>query len=227
MQFTWDCRCLRWIHIKICYILIHCTSNQDTILVEQTTKCLSHNTYSCLLANPHYLMDRLKGKKNEPPTVLKTKNITGFQKFLLRPFPEALLMKHKPDCYNLQSSSKGFTQFLHQDQWGSYDDWWKVLLEVTWTRSNSLFLQFYNSPNPASTTRHAIELLHFQPRLYSSLIPCSHATLACSSLLVSSGWEILRGIGLGTGLKSSSGMHPSLRYGFGGSAGGGSCWWRW
>lgn len=146
---------------------------------------------------------------------------------LLGSSPEALLMKHKPDCYNLHcnpESSSRCTQFLHQVQRGSYDDWKNLVGgKVNQVTSNSLIQLFRNSTNPASAVRHATGLPHYRPRLYSSLIPCSHATLACSSLLVSSGWEILRGIGLGTGLKSSSGMQPSLRYGLGGSAGGGSC----
>lgn len=62
--------------------------------------------------------------------------------------------------------------------------------------------------------------LRHQLRSHSSLMPCSQATLACSSLVAAiMGCEILRGIGRGAGgggadwacRGSSSGMHPSLR----------------
>lgn len=56
---------------------------------------------------------------------------------------------------------------------------------------------------------------------YSSPMPCSHATLACSSLVAAiMGCEILRGMGRGAGgggaadwliRESSSGMQPSRR----------------
>lgn len=65
---------------------------------------------------------------------------------------------------------------------------------------------------------------------HSSLIPCSQATLACSSLVAATtGWEVLRGGGLGVGRAGarwlSRGASSGIHVGLGGRAGGGS--WRW
>lgn len=98
--------------------------------------------------------------------------------------------------------------------WSLDQDTWGVSLNITshffllsLSSGKSLYSVYLNPPS-------------YQPTLHSSLTPCPHATLACSSLVAAiMGWEILRGMGRGADgcggadwvFRSSSGIHPSLR----------------